>query len=256
MTNLQHSPSSTTQSETAGKVSSNLEGPLAKQVGQIIPRILGTEEFAEQVQTTETPRSESKYASKLRNPSPQWKANWVKQRLGLEPYHADVALLEDAVFRVCQGVAANPGRGKRLVMYGNNGNGKSRACRAMKRFIADRAMDLPLVMRNDNAALVECILVHWPSKVDRFKTGDWDIDDLLETDLLLLDDFGAEHDPSKAGLEKMYLILERREWKWTVLTTNVSPEFWEERFERRIADRLFRNCEHVDLSNLPSYSTQ
>ena len=99
-------------------------------------------------------------------------------------------------------------------------------------------------------------MVNWPRRVDEMKAGDWSVDGLEEADLLILDDVGAEHDPSKVGLEKLYLILERREWRWTIVTTNEAPQFWEEKFERRIADRLMRNCEHVDLSDLPSYAAR
>jgi DNA replication protein DnaC len=164
--------------------------------------------------------------------------------------------MESAVWKFCQAFAQNPNRGTRLVLFGNNGNGKSKTLRSIKRWIKDRAIDLPLVMHDDNASLCNCLLVNWAEQVNYFKAGNWEIDDMLETDLLMIDDIGAEHDPTKFGLEKLYLILERREFRWTIITTNLSPDAWEHRFERRIADRLFRNFEHVDLSELPSYSTR
>ena len=129
--------------------------------------------------------------------------------------------------------------------------------RAIRRFVQDRAIDLPLVMsRSGDAALITCKLVNWAQQVDDWrKDQSWDIDEHLDATVLLIDDIGAEHDPSKVGLEKLYLILERREWRWTMITTNKEPAAWEESFERRIADRLFRNSDHVDLSKLPSFST-
>lgn len=159
------------------------------------------------------------------------------------------------MWRLAVDFAQCPARGRRVVAYGTNGQGKSRVCRALWRWIRDRAIDLPLVMHNNNPSLCTCELAWWPSCVDRFKdTQDWSIEDFLDADLLLIDDLGAEHDPTRAGLSKMYQILEERENRWTWITTNIAPESWEERFERRIADRLFRNCEHVDLSQLPSYA--
>lgn len=193
----------------------------------------------------------------MRTASPPWKAKWLKARLGLNHYHPDVSVLEEAFWKFCVGFASCPLRGKRLVVYGNNGTGKSKVARALKRFVSDRALDIPLVMNDeDEACLVTCMLVNWAQQVDEFKReGDWDIESHLRTPLLILDDIGAEHDPSRIGLEKLYLILERREWRWTFITTNKTPEQWENAFERRIADRLFRNCDHVDLSNLPSFAS-
>lgn len=190
------------------------------------------------------------------NASESWRKNWLKQRIQLEPYHPHVLILENAVWKFCQDFAKTPSRGRRMVIYGKNGNGKSKTVRAIKRWVQDRAIDLPLVMHDDNASLVTCKLVNWADQVDYFKSGDWDVQDLIEADLLILDDVGAEHDPSKAGAEKLYLILERREWKWTIITTNLPPASWNSKLELRLADRLFRNCEHVDLSELPSYSAQ
>lgn len=119
----------------------------------------------------------------------------------------------------------------------------------------ERAIDLPLSEHDDEIALCTCLLVNWAKRVDDFKAGSWDVEELLDADLLVIDDLGAEHDPSKAGAEKLYYVLERRECRWTLITSNYGPNQWEQRFERRIADRLFRNCEHLDLSELPSFST-
>jgi hypothetical protein len=57
-------------------------------------------------------------------------------------------------------------------------------------------------------------------------------------------------------MEKLYLILERRVAKWTVITTNVPPESWESKFERRIASRFLRNARHVSLADVPDYNSQ
>lgn len=172
-------------------------------------------------------------------------------------HHPDVAKLENAVWNFCRGVAENPRRGRRMLIHGLNGNGKSKAMRAIRRWVQDRAIDLPLDQgAQGDAILTNCHLINWAARCDEMKSGAWDIDDLIEPTILLIDDIGAEHDPSKVGLEKLYLVLERRERRWTAITTNLSPEMWKEKFSQRVADRLFRNCDHVDLSNLPSFSAQ
>lgn len=229
--------------------------PSTEATARPMAQILETLESAVRAQISVQHPRPSSYSRKMLDASDRWRANWIKQRLGLSPYHPDVKKLENAVWQFCVGFAQNPSFGKRMVIYGNNGNGKSKCCKSVRRWIQDRAIDLPLALHDDQAALPTCFYCHWPAQLDRLKnTQDWDIDPLIEADLLLLDDLGAEHDPSRVGLEKIYLILEERERRWTIITTNSPPEFWEEKFERRVADRLFRNCEHVDLSQLPSYA--
>jgi DNA replication protein DnaC len=179
--------------------------------------------------------------------------------MAMQRYHPDVAALEDAVFRFCQGIALNPNRGKRFVLYGNNGNGKSRSLRVVSRFIKDRGMELALENYQRGAVNynVNCRLINWAKQLDEWRSSqEWSIEDLVEATVLLIDDIGAEHDPSKVGMEKLYLLLEEREWKWTMITTNKAPASWEQAFERRVSDRLFRNAEHVDLSRLPSFAMQ
>jgi DNA replication protein DnaC len=162
--------------------------------------------------------------------------------------------MEDDLYQFCSEYAKNPRRGRRLVIFGENGSGKSHAVKAIN-FWANRiAMQIPLVDAEAGIRLADSCLVAWPRIVDDFKNGQWDLEDLFNSALLIVDDIGAEHDPSRVGIEKLYLLLERRAQKWTILTTNISPANWETKFERRIADRLFRNCQHIDLSEVPSYS--
>lgn len=98
--------------------------------------------------------------------------------------------------------------------------------------------------------------VSWPEIVDGFKRDEWMVlEDMQAASLLIVDDIGAEHDPSKIGLEKLYVLLNRREYSWNMFSTNVSREHWKEKFERRIASRLYRNSEHIDLSQVPDFST-
>jgi DNA replication protein DnaC len=162
------------------------------------------------------------------------------------------------VYEFCRGYAARPSVGKRLVIYGNNGAGKSHTAKAIHRWAGAVAMNLPLVNseENDSMSLATSAFVNWGRTVDRLKAGEWElIDNLLPANLLVIDDLGAEHDPSKVGMSKLYQILERREWKWTVITTNTTPDRWEEKFERRVASRLLRNTVLIDVSEVPDFNS-
>lgn len=225
-------------------------------------RILKTLETAVSPQPAPTSKkcTGSSYSDKMKFADEQFKRNWINKRLGLDHHHPDLAKLEDGVWDFCRGFAMNPkhGNGKRLVIFGNNGVSKSRCARAIAKWVREKAIDLPLVPGylpgDENMSTVSCELINWAEQVGRFKEGNWDIDALINIPMLILDDIGAEHDPSKAAQEKLYLILDRRERRWTVVTTNVVLSHWESRFERRVADRLFRNSTIIDLSRVPSYS--
>lgn len=99
--------------------------------------------------------------------------------------------------------------------------------------------------------------VSWPAVCDGFKSGNYGvIEDMIQSDFLFLDDIGAEHDPSKNATDKLCQILSRREEAFGLITTNIPMEQWGVRFDARIADRLMRNSEVVDMFNVPSYSTR
>lgn len=66
------------------------------------------------------------------------------------------------------------------------------------------------------------------------------MEDAFNSELVIIDDVGSENDPWKVCADKFCQILSRREKKFTVVTTNVKPEEWTERFDGRINDRLMR----------------
>jgi len=97
----------------------------------------------------------------------------------------------------------------------------------------------------------------WPEIVDAFKENCYDVvEDLIAADLLILDDIGAEHDPSRNGASKLCQVLSRREYRFTLVTTNIRPDAWGSVFDARVADRLLRNSEVLTLFGLPSYAVK
>jgi DNA replication protein DnaC len=144
-----------------------------------------------------------------------------------------------------------------LVLCGTNGTGKSHCAKAIANWAMQNAIQLPLVATQDWFGLTRCRYIFWPEFCDEMKTtGDFDATvRLMEFNMLVLDDVGAEHDPTRFAMEKFYWLLERREFNWTVITTNVSPDLWDHKFERRVASRLLRNTEIIDLSDVPDFST-
>lgn len=175
----------------------------------------------------------------------------------MQTNHKQLKELETAVFNLCAEYARSPKRGYRMVIYGNNGTGKSHAAKAIFGWASRMAINLPLVSGDTGMRLATVGLYNWPSVVKSLKGGNWEIlEELIPHEMLIIDDLGAENDPSKIGIEHLYLLMERREHKWTIITTNVAPDAWESKFEKRIASRFLRNCKHVALDEVPDFNAQ
>lgn len=214
----------------------------------ILPKILEIAGSASARPTTPPPNPDSNVNSKK-------KRVWLDKWLNLTQTHPDLSRLEDAVYTFTAGFAKTPGRGQLMVIWGENGCGKTRTAKAIIRWANSVALLLPMVNSDLGFRRVNALFAHWPRVVDGFKKQQFDItEELMKTDLAALDDIGAEHDPSGFGREQLYLVLSRRETLWTVVTTNLVPSQWDT-MERRITSRLFRNAVHVDLSRVPDFST-
>lgn len=162
----------------------------------------------------------------------------------------------DASHRFCNGIWNRPERGALLVLAGGNGNGKTTALRAIKRWCVQIARSKSYITPSGNS---ECVITrywHWPRLLDELKGGDWSIvEGCISATVLILDELGGGHDPSGIGNDKLCQILSQREFKWTAVSTNIAPKEWVTAFDRRIASRLHRNSVKISLSSAPDYSS-
>jgi DNA replication protein DnaC len=218
----------------------------AESLDEILLRIHETLESLKAQPTTQSLASEKATAITRRA--------WLDKWLRIKPVHPQLKVLENDVYDFCAGYSKRPTRGYRMLIHGNNGAGKSHTAKAIRNWANRVAINLPLVSEDMECRLATSEFYNWPMVVERLKSGEWElIEEMIPVNLLVIDDLGAEHDPSKVGMEKFYLLLERREFKWTVITTNVSPASWESKFERRISSRFLRNCKHVALDEVPDF---
>lgn len=179
------------------------------------------------------------------------KRSWLDKWLSLSTTAQKITDLENAVWEFISAYYKNPARGRTLVLTGENGCGKTKTAMAIHNWATFVAREHPV-----SGHLPVSEFVQWPLVVDALKRKEFSIvEDLVSCELMIVDDVGAEHDPSGFGSEQLYLIMSQREFKWNIFTTNFSPEDWPKRFERRIASRLYRNAEHIDLRGVPDYST-
>lgn len=224
----------------------------AESLETVLERIQGTLESLKGRPTTPPLLQE-------RDSEPKQKA-WLDKWLRINPRKNQQLLeMQVQVREFCSGYAKCPASGYRLILHGENGCGKTHTARAISNWARLNAINLPLVNAPGNE-VVSCLAttqyVNWPRVIDEMKSGDWEmVERMMTPNLLVIDDIGAEYDPSKIATEKLYLLLEHRERKWMVLTTNVPPEKWEEKFERRISSRLLRNSHIVALDKVPDYNS-
>lgn len=97
--------------------------------------------------------------------------------------------------------------------------------------------------------------MYWPAVVDAIRNKELgSVEEGIGVDGLILDDVGADDDPFRQSADKLCQILSRREFKFTVITTNIEQKDWAEKFEARIVDRFMRNSIVVNLDIVPSYA--
>jgi DNA replication protein DnaC len=185
------------------------------------------------------------------------RAVWLEKWLTLKTdRNSDLPNLEDAIWRFCCGYAKNPSAGKLLLLFGGNGNGKTHSAKAVARWARAIANEIRFVQWADIVRIPEVAFWRWPELLDAFKEGAWHLTkDIIKAELVIIDEIGGGHDPSQIGTEKLCQVLSRREEKWTLITTNLSPQTWRDKFDQRVVSRFYRNSEQINLSNVPDYMT-
>ena len=182
------------------------------------------------------------------------KSEWQRKWLALETTCGSLQAVANDAEAFAKMAAMNKSGVRRLVLCGPPGNGKTKIASGIHdymRAVAFSAFDKkywysrPIVSE----------WVDWPVMVDTFKAGHYErLTDLFDADFLVIDDIGAENDPSKNGADKLCQVLSRNAGKFSVITTNVHPDEWESKLDARIADRLLRDSKILLTEGIPSYS--
>jgi DNA replication protein DnaC len=183
------------------------------------------------------------------------KTKWQTKWLALDVRgHCQLQELADQAEKFCGRWAKNNPAKSLLVIVGEVRTGKSHVAKKIFRFCHTAAFTAFESQCWGTRAIPSSLFLPWPEVVSALVEKNRSImDDAFQTDLLILDDVGADNDPWKIGGDSLCQILSRRENKFTVITTNIQPAQWVERFDQRVADRLLRNSVVVDLSQVQPY---
>lgn len=182
---------------------------------------------------------------------------WQRKWLDLEITHPAVQDVATAAEQFCKRWFNNNREQSLLVLVGDSGTCKTHLarridyfCRAAAPMAFDRGM-------HGSSRVPDSMYLHWPSTVAKFgdkKVGNMIVDDASSCTLRIIDDIGAEQDPWGDAKDRLCQILSRSEDRFTVITTNISPRDWANKFDTRIADRLLRNSVVKQLRDVPSYA--
>lgn len=176
----------------------------------------------------------------------------------MECHHPKVQEMADAVTALC-GCWLSHTNPHLLIVAGNSGCGKT--------LISRRA--LTFFSRSDKLAYDSgkwpgskfpvTEFVHWPSLCIEIEEGvkeSMAVRDVENADCVILDDIGAETDRYKSGFSTGLLarVLDGLKNKWGIITTNVHPSKWRERWDKRVEDRLLRhNSQIISMFDCPSF---
>lgn len=129
-----------------------------------------------------------------------------------------------------------------LSILGPSGSGKTHISKRLVSFWRDRAGWRTTQGGAGNfKTLGPSRFVSWRKLVDRIRGGGYDeIDGIGETDFVVIDDIGAEHDPSGFAKSILDRIADARLNKWTVWTSNLLLNDINKRIDTRISSRMIR----------------
>ena len=143
-----------------------------------------------------------------------------------------------------------------LTLSGGCGAGKSHLARQTKRFWIEHAGWVRAEGKSGSyRRLRECRFISWRKFVQRQKAGEFrELVDLMDLPLLIVDDIGAEYDPTGFAKGRLDELLDARLGKWTFITTNLSLQEIGEQLDARIASRMKRGGSRFIKTTAPDYN--
>lgn len=135
-----------------------------------------------------------------------------------------------------------------LVLLGHSGTGKTMCARRLWKWIVKHKPFNPI-----HTEYVP-YFVHWPTFVkEQLREQEYGAyRDMARWPFLVLDDIGAERDATGFSTEHLTSLLNHREFRWTIITSNLLLKEWDS-VDARIADRLLRHNSRIVEITAESY---
>lgn len=178
---------------------------------------------------------------------------WQRKWFDLDVFDPKVRRMADKAEAYCHRFFHNNKDKTLLIIAGPSGTGKTHVARKLH----DYGVMIGIMAWTHGhwSEVPRTTCMNWAEIVAELKDRQQSyLDEMMMADLLILDDVGAERDPWGIGKDTLCQVLTRRERRFTVITTNATADEWGEKWDRRIADRLFRNSDIIELSGVESYS--
>jgi len=181
-----------------------------------------------------------------------WQNKWLAMDVAQSPALQAAA---DKVESYCARWFRNNPDKSLLMLCGEVRTGKTHLAKKIHRFAIASAFTAFDKKYWGESKLPSVDFVSWPELACELAERNRSyMEDAFTSSLLILDDVGAENDPWKVCADALCQILSRREQMFTVITTNVMPMAWGEKFDARICDRFLRNSVVIDLSDVKPYT--
>lgn len=179
----------------------------------------------------------------------------------MESHHPDIQSAADGIMRFCVRWSKLIPRSPTLVVIqGESGCGKTHIAKRVAkwaRFVAPKVWSESAIKSHEipRVQFIDWMSVCSPEKVDDRSFMEM-LHEIDGDSLTILDDVGAEADRFRSGvhIERLCMVLNRRERKFTLITTNHPPEHWSSCFDARVSDRMQRDSLVIEM-RCPSFTT-
>lgn len=237
-----------------------------KTAGEILPKVIsGLSPGPSKGDTSPTPTMEVSTIPPNKEPSIVHPLNtaWQRLHLRMENIHPQIQKAADEI----EGwfIRLRLGRKDRrhLIITGPTGAGKTRLATNLKRVVAASVHGFypssawthpPIIAESEFSKLAAMEDLAWR---DWWKDHVSDIGGCgLRAEILFLEDVGAEVDRFKTGEPAARLTHIFNEFKndWLVVTTNVPVPDFANRWDSRVADRMFRNSVRIYMDKVPPFT--
>jgi DNA replication protein DnaC len=143
-----------------------------------------------------------------------------------------------------------------LCLLGPSGAGKTHLSKSIIKYWREKAGWWSLEGR---AGLVpqlkESRFISWRKFIDRQKAGEFsEIQSVVSLPFVVIDDFGAEHDPTGFAKSRLDRVADERLGKWTVFTSNLLLNQIAKEIDPRISSRMIRGQNIVIEVDVTDYN--